>query len=149
MATSTFGLAWKDRFCASFGRQITESWIVPDKSGTIVEIGRVNGNGPAPGGLSLAGVRALERNPDDTKEIYRWHLTRQYDQHIEGGVPLNLVVYDYLADTSGRQATSLIFSDTSPAADAAFLPKRAHLRITRGSGGNPGRMSPRATAQDG
>ena len=108
-----------------------ESWIVQDKSGTIMEIGRVNGNGPAPGGLSLAGAKALERNPDNTKEIYRWHLTRQYDQHIEGGVPLNLVVYDYIADTSGRQSYLSDIFDTSPAEDATSTEKSAFAHHTR------------------
>lgn len=107
------------------------SWIVQDKSGTIMEIGVVGSNGPAPGGLKLAGTRALERNPDKTSEIYRWHLSRQYDQHIEGGVPLNLVAYDYFQE-GGQSYLSDIY-DTSPAAeptstDVGSFAHHTHLR---------------------
>ena len=96
-----------------------ESWIVQDKSGTIMEIGRVNGNGPAPGGLHLEGAQGLvgngaplERNPNRPGEIYKWHLSRQYDQHVQEAVPLNLVAYGYLH--AGGQAYVADIYDTSP-----------------------------------
>lgn len=106
------------------------SWIVQDKSGATLELGAPSG-GPAPGGLKLAGDRALERNPTRASEIYRWHLSRQYDQHIQAGVPLNLVVYDYVQD--GDQAYLTDIYDTTPAAtptttDVSALAHHTRLR---------------------
>ncbi len=106
-----------------------ESWIVQDKSGTIMEIGRVNGNGPAPGGAKPAGYRALERNPDDASEIYKWHLSRQYDQHVSGTTPLNLVVYDYMQ--TGGQAYVTDIYDTTPAANPTTTDLGAFAHHTR------------------
>jgi RHS repeat-associated protein len=106
-----------------------QSWIVQDKSGTIMEIGRVNGNGPAPGGVNLAGNDALERNPDDTSEIYRWHLSRQYDQHVSGTTPRNLVVYDY-TQVEGQAYVTDIY-DTSPAANPTTTDVASFAHHTR------------------
>src|SRR5690606_23590708 len=106
-----------------------ESWIVQDKSGTTMELGKVNGNGPAPSGAQLAGGRALERNPDKPKEIYKWHLARQYDQHIVGGVPQNLVAYDYMQ--SGGQAYLTDIFDTTPAGEPGSISRESFAHHTR------------------
>jgi|GEM_PF-816301 len=105
-----------------------ESWIVQDKSGTIMEIGDVNNNGPAPGGLHLAGQEALERNANNAQEIYRWHLSRQYDQFVVDTVPQNLVVYDYMSIEGQSYVTDIY--DTTPALDASSTDVNAFAHHT-------------------
>jgi RHS repeat-associated protein len=90
------------------------TWRVQDKSGVTMELG-----------VPLDGSKneqALEVNPDDSSQIFRWHLVRQYDTY--GGAnpanaetsptPVNVVVYNYSQD--GGQAYLSDIYDTTPAA---------------------------------
>jgi RHS repeat-associated protein len=90
------------------------TWRVQDKSGVTMELG-----------VPLDGSNvetALEVNPDVPKQIFRWHLVRQYDTY--GGAnpaspstnptPFNVVVYKYFQD--GGQAYLSDIYDTTPAA---------------------------------
>ncbi|HVY31615.1 MAG TPA: toxin TcdB middle/N-terminal domain-containing protein [Polyangiaceae bacterium] len=90
------------------------TWRVEDKSGVTLELG-------AP--LDGAEANALDVNPNDSNQIFRWHLVRQYDAYCSGGAncnasatpqPLNLVVYRYFQN-SGQAYLSDIF-DTTPGA---------------------------------
>jgi RHS repeat-associated protein len=83
-----------------------ETWRVQDKSGVTMELGV-----PAEG----SDRNALETNPADDGQIYRWHLSRQFD--IYGGLdaPLNSVVYRY-EQRDGMTYLSDIFY-TPPTAD--------------------------------
>ena len=96
-----------------------ETWRVQDKSGVTMEFGvPLDGSGNKNG---------LDRNPDQLKEIYRWHMVRQYDTY--GGAnpsladanptPVNVIVYRYLQD-GGMAYLSDIF-DTTPAAQPTTL----------------------------
>src|SRR5690606_31540834 len=89
------------------------TWRVQDKSGVTMELGvPLDGTGDR---------TALEVNPDETGEIYRWHLVRQYDTHGDvnpetgNPTPYNVVVYKYFQD-GGTAYLSDIF-DTPPATD--------------------------------
>jgi RHS repeat-associated protein len=108
------------------------TWRVQDKSGNSMELGlpRDGGNPNAP-----ERYNALERNPDRPREIYRWHLTRQYDS--QGAVncgpgepqPVNVVVYRYFQD-GGAAYLSDIF-DTTPADDATTTEVSSYAHHTR------------------
>ncbi len=76
-------------------------------------------------GVPLDGsnsTSALEVNPDDSSQIFRWHLVRQYDAYCDGAncdasaapQPFNVVVYKYFQD-SGKAYLSDVY-DTTPAA---------------------------------
>jgi RHS repeat-associated protein len=93
------------------------TWRVQDKSGVTMELGvPLDGTGY---------VDAIERNPLDATEIYKWHLVRQYDQHgadVEATqkaqpAPYNVVLYKYQQD--GGQAYLSDIYDTSPAGSPA------------------------------
>jgi RHS repeat-associated protein len=91
------------------------SWRVQDKSGMSLELGMpLDGSGRTDG---------LETNPDVPSEIYRWHVTRQYDMYgtvndaVLPPVPHNVVVYRYRQD-GGRAYLADVF-DTTPAAAPA------------------------------
>jgi RHS repeat-associated protein len=102
-----------------------ESWIVQDKSGTTMELGKpVLSGGPATGGTVPTGIesRSVERNPDRPSEIYRWNLSRQYDQHLTSGVtgaPLNVVLYDYILDGNKAYLSDIYDSPPFNAASVA------------------------------
>ena len=91
-----------------------KTWRVQDKSGITMELGvPLDGSGD---------TTALDVNPQDANQIYRWHLVRQYDtygENVNPGGPLiapsvnNVVVYKYLQD-GGMAYLSDIY-DTSPA----------------------------------
>jgi RHS repeat-associated protein len=90
------------------------TWRVQNKSGVTMELGvPLDGSGD---------TNALEVNPDANKQIFRWHLVRQYDTY--GGAnpasasisptPFNVVVYKYFQN--GGQAYLSDIYDTTPAA---------------------------------
>lgn len=92
------------------------TWRVQDKSGVTMEFG-------VP--LDAPAYRdALELNPSNPSEIYRWNLVRQYD--VQGGAnpgspttpptPLNVVVYRYRTDGNAAYVSDIY--DTPPAAGA-------------------------------
>jgi len=106
------------------------TWVVQDKSGTTMEIGLPRpANGPAPVGAAAVGMLALERNPTRPSEIYAWHLSRQYDQHIVGGAPYNVVVYDY--EQEGGTAYLVDIFEGSPSADAGTTDLNAFAHHTQ------------------
>jgi RHS repeat-associated protein len=86
------------------------TWRTQSKDGTNMEFGvPLDGSGYAD---------ALQTNPDEPQEIFRWYLVRQYDS--EGGVnataaprPVNVVVYRYVSN-AGTPYLSDIY-DTPPA----------------------------------
>jgi hypothetical protein len=86
------------------------TWRVQDKSGVTMELGV-----PLDGSSDTG---ALESDPNDSGEVYRWYLTRQYDTYgtanpSTGAVtPVNVVLYKYLSD-GGSLYVSDIF-DTPP-----------------------------------
>src|SRR5678809_667870 len=73
-------------------------------------------------GVPLDGsgdTKALEVNPDNTAQIFRWHLVRQYDTYgtdmaTSSPKPFNVVVYKFSQD--GGQAYLSDIYDTTPAA---------------------------------
>lgn len=106
-----------------------QTWVVQDKSGVAMELGV-----PRDG---TNDTQALEVNPDDPGEIYRWHLVRQFDAHgnanpaVGSPSPVNLVVYRYFQD-AGMAYLSDIY-DTLPAAspnasDLSTYAHHTHLR---------------------
>ncbi len=88
------------------------TWRVQGKDGTNMELG-----------VPLDGTRytgALERNPEQPDEIFRWYLVREYDSQggandAAGPAPVNVIVFRYFED-EGVAYLSDIY-DTSPAAD--------------------------------
>ena len=89
------------------------TWLVEDKSGTTMELG-------APLD-SPSDAAALEVNPDDSDQVYKWHLVRQYDSQrdadgqrlaIGHGHRLHLAVPDRqhlrqgVAGAANRQVTT-------------------------------------------
>ncbi len=93
------------------------TWRVQDKNGVTMEFGV-----PLDGSNDTS---ALDANPNDPQQIYRWHLVRQYD--TQGSVnpagpsdivtPNNVVVYRYVQG-GGMAYLSDIF-DTTPAGSPA------------------------------
>jgi RHS repeat-associated protein len=93
-------------FARTFWSADHKTWRVQGKDGTTMEFG-VPLDGTAYEG-------ALERNPDATSQIYRWHLVRQYDtQTGTGGQPVNTIYYRYATDGNVAYLTDIV--DTSPA----------------------------------
>ncbi|RYZ02077.1 MAG: hypothetical protein EOO73_33205 [Myxococcales bacterium] len=87
------------------------TWRVQDKSGVTMELG-----------VALDGknnVTTLERNPENTAQIYAWHIAREYDTYGSANpatgnpTPVNVVVYRYL--NVGGQAYLTDIFDTTPA----------------------------------
>jgi hypothetical protein len=80
-----------------------KTWRVQDKSGESMEFGV-----PLDGSNDTS---ALESNPDQSVQVYRWNLVRQYDAHgsvntAGNPTPTNVVVYRYAQD-AGSGATHL------------------------------------------
>ncbi|HKY38777.1 MAG TPA: SpvB/TcaC N-terminal domain-containing protein, partial [Polyangiaceae bacterium] len=103
------------------------TWRVQDKSGVTMELG-------VP--LDGSGAReALEVNPNDADQIYRWHLVRQYDTYGSANppsgnpAPVNVVVYKYFQD--GGQAYLSDIYDTTPAATPASTTLSTYAHHTR------------------
>ena len=103
------------------------TWRVQSKSGVTLEMGvPLDGSGYD---------RALERNPDNPNEIYRWCLVRQYDTYGDANVasatssnPVNKVVYRYFQD-GGKAYLTDIF-DTTPEGDATTADLRTYAHHT-------------------
>jgi RHS repeat-associated protein len=110
------------------------TWRVQDKSGVTMELGV-----PLDGSNDRAG---LDTNPNDSSQIYRWHLVRQYDSQgdnvhavnpagpLVSVTPSNVVVYRYV-QSGGAAYLSDIF-DTTPQAspattDTSVFAHHAHL----------------------
>ncbi len=102
-----------------------QTWRVQDKSGVTMELGE-----PLDGSNYTA---ALERNPNDFSEVYRWHLVRQYDTFGTANpasgnpAPANLVVFRYFQD-GGMVYLSDIY-DTPPQANSALSAYAHHTRL--------------------
>jgi hypothetical protein len=89
------------------------SWRVQSKDGGNLEFGvPLDGSG---------STNALETNPEDPKQIYRWYLARHYDSEgtvqVAAPQPVNKVIYRYLRDGDALYLSDIF--DTSPAADPA------------------------------
>jgi RHS repeat-associated protein len=91
------------------------TWRVQDKSGVTMELGV-----PLDGSNDTSG---LEVNPDERREIYKWHLVRQYDTYGNANPPgatarpepVNVCVYKYLQDGGMAYLTDVFH--TTPAAE--------------------------------
>lgn len=72
----------------------------------------------------------LEANPTQPTEIYRWHLTRQYDSRGEPDaippIPTNLVVYRYLDDRGIRYLSDVYYTPPAATPNTADLSLFAH-----------------------
>ena len=111
------------------------TWRVQDKSGVTMELGE-----PLDGSSYTA---ALERNPNDASEVYRWCLVRQYDTFGSANpasgnpAPANLVVFRYFQD-GGMAYLSDIY-DTPPSANAALSAFAHHTRLNYAARPDPTR----------
>ncbi len=90
------------------------TWRVQDKSGVTMEFGVVPLDAKDHAG-------AVETNPDNPAEIYRWQLARQYDTYGDFSVlnapkPYNVVVYQYNTSFGDNTAYLSDIYDTTPAA---------------------------------
>lgn len=88
-----------------------QTWRIQTKSGMNFELG-----------IPLDGTNyqeAVERNPTNTQEIYRWMLVRQYDAHgapnASPPAPVNLIQYRYFQDGNVAHLSDIYY--TTPAAD--------------------------------
>lgn len=114
-------------FLRFFWSPTHETWRVQDKNGVTLEFG-----------VPLNDDRyraAIEVNPGDTRQIYRWHLVRQYD--IYGDTqshdpsPKNGIVYRY-SQNGGQAYLTDIFS-TPPATNSETAPLAhyaQHVRVS-------------------
>lgn len=95
-------------------------WIVQDKSGITMELG-------APLDQATDDA-ALELNPNNSAQIFRWHLVRQYDTYRQSGKPVNVVVYKYGEQDGGQAYLTDIYDTTSVSAptDTTALGSFAH-----------------------
>ncbi len=59
-----------------------------DKARTILELGRGTGMVPRQVASSSPGPTRSSGQPERPAEITGGHLSRQYDQHVTGGAPL-------------------------------------------------------------
>jgi RHS repeat-associated protein len=102
------------------------TWRVQDKSGVTMELGMP---------LDGVDVGALERNPDNASEVFRWSLARQYDTYgnanppVGAPTPVNLVVFQYFQD--GGTAYLRDIFDTPPQVGAATAPTSSYAHHTR------------------
>lgn len=103
-----------------------KTWRVEDKSGVTMELG-VPLDGRDDGS-------ALETNPDNSEQVFRWHLARQYDSYgvtnpltSANPQPFNVVIYKYAAN-GGQKYLSDIYDTTPPtaASDTSALGDFAH-----------------------
>jgi RHS repeat-associated protein len=125
---------FRSRVEGSFSRFFWSSdhrtWRVQDKDGVTMELGV-----PLDGSDDRS---ALDRNPGNPDQIYRWHLVRQYDTQGEANPdswsaspkPNNVVVYRYFQN-GGAAYLSDIY-DTTPAAtpqttDVSVYAHHTHL----------------------
>ncbi len=105
-----------------------QTWRIQSKSGESMELG-------AP--LDSSGDRsAIESDPLAPSHIFRWNLTRQYDNEgvpppagAPSPAPVNVVVYRYTS--SGNMAYLSDVYDTPPAANSTSAPVSAYAHHTR------------------
>jgi RHS repeat-associated protein len=110
------------RFFWSLDRR---TWRVQSKDGSNIELGvPLDGSGY---------TGALERNPEDPTQIFRWYIARQYDG--EGDVqtttpqPVNSIIYRYQRDGEAVYLSDIF--DTSPAASPTSPNVSLHAHHTR------------------
>jgi len=82
------------------------TWRIQSKSGMNFELGLpLDGSG---------STEALERNPDNESEVYRWHVIRQYDSHgapdAVPPAPNNLVQYRYFHDGNAAYLADVYYT---------------------------------------
>jgi RHS repeat-associated protein len=93
------------------------TWRIQSKSGGVLELGQA-----LVGPVSSADSNALTVDPNDPSHVFRWYLSRQFDN--EDGTtpgsavqPLNIVVYRYRIDGGASYLEDVY--DTPPVASAA------------------------------
>jgi RHS repeat-associated protein len=100
------------------------TWRVQDKSGVTMELG-----------VPLDGSNyqnAIEKNPDKSSEIYRWHLVRQYDTWGNANptsgspTPNNVVVFRFSQDGGSAYLTDIFDTPPTSAPTSAPLANYAH-----------------------
>jgi len=101
------------------------TWRVQDKSGVTMELGLP---------LDSSGDRSsIETNPDDSSQVSRWALARQYDTQgaanptspAENPTPVNVVIYRYRSDGPAVYLSDIY--DTPPATPTTPDPTTANL----------------------
>jgi RHS repeat-associated protein len=102
------------------------TWRVQSKDGTSLELGE-----PLDG-TNYEG--AIEHNPEDESEIFRWYLVRQYDSQgaandVGTPQPVNAVVYRYQRHGGATFLTDIF--DTSPAANPSTTDLSRYAHHTR------------------
>ena len=103
------------------------TWRVQDKSGVTMELGVPLND--------ASYTQALERNPDQASEIFRWCLVRQYDTYGNANpatgtpAPNNQVVFRYFQD-HGTAYLSDIY-DTPPVVGSATASLSSYAHHTR------------------
>ncbi|MEO8905254.1 MAG: toxin TcdB middle/N-terminal domain-containing protein [Polyangiaceae bacterium] len=105
------------------------TWRVQDKSGVTMELGV-----PLDGSNDTS---ALDVNPSNSEQIFRWHLARQYDTQgtanptapVTSPTPFNVVVYRYFQD--GGVAYLADIYDTTPATSPASTSPSLFAHHTR------------------
>lgn len=103
-----------------------QTWRVQDKSGVTMELGvPLDGSGY---------TGALEVNPGDNSEIFRWSITRQYDTYGELDSatlvrPHNVVVYRYQQVAGATYLTDIF--DTTPSASLKSTDLSSYAHHTR------------------
>lgn len=103
------------------------TWRLQDRSGLQAEFGvPLDGTGD---------TSALETNPEDSSQIFRWNVARQYDANGSGDVladaspqPYNKVVYRYVTQGGIGYLTDVY--DTPPVANPVSAPLSAYAHHT-------------------
>ena len=95
------------------------TWRLQGKDGTNQELGvPLDGTGY---------TGALETNPDATNEVFRWHLSRQYDPQVaSNGQPVNTVIYRYTNDGNLLYLTDIFDTSSASAPTTTDLTQYAH-----------------------
>src|SRR5688572_3877478 len=98
------------------------TWRIQSKTGTSFELGvPLDGSGYEGG---------LERNPDDSREIYRWHVVRQYDAHgtpdATTPAPNNLILFRYFHDQGLAYLSDLFYTPPASVPGTLDLSRFAH-----------------------
>ncbi len=98
------------------------TWRIQSKAGMNMELGMpLDGSGYAD---------ALERNPSNPSEIYRWHLARQYDAHGAPNAippaPVNLIQFRYLHDGNVAYLSDVYYTPLASEPGTSDLSSYAH-----------------------
>ncbi|HEX2735004.1 MAG TPA: toxin TcdB middle/N-terminal domain-containing protein, partial [Polyangiaceae bacterium] len=94
------------------------TWRVQDKSGSMMELG---------GAVDDPNDdNALEVNPAQPEQVYRWHLRRQFDSHGSVDAPLNLARYLYLHDGEMAYLEEIFWTPPAQGAATTSLDQYAH-----------------------